>query len=203
MSAIKRGRITYFERPGPLNTGLVIEAVEERLKLGDLETVVIPVTTGRTAELFSNKLGDRANIITISEEEALSACKRIAVSEGGLLAKLVGRRLEEGSERAYRRLRRETFDLTFLPFCGEAWNLIVEPLFAFGQGVKVAVEVSVAAVEVGKVEPYARVIAVGGTGEGADTAMVVRTSTQREAFGKKPEKRLTIQEILAMPIEKW
>ncbi|MEM2122825.1 MAG: hypothetical protein QXE79_04230 [Candidatus Bathyarchaeia archaeon] len=200
---MKRREIFYFEAPGFMNTGLVVEAVEERLKLGDLRVVVIPVTTGRTAELFSSRLGGKADIVTISEDEAASACKRVVASEEGLLAKLVRGRLEEASERAYRRMRREAFDLTFLPFCGESWKLIVEPLYAFGQGVKVAVEVSVAAVEVGKVEPYSRVIAVGGTGEGADTAMVVKTSTQREAFGRRPEKRLSIQEILALPIEKW
>ena len=54
-----------------------------------------------------------------------------------------------------------------------------------------------------KVKPFTKIVAVGGTGEGADTAIVARTSTQKEAFNKKPEKRLSIQEIIAMPIEKW
>ncbi|MEM3607608.1 MAG: hypothetical protein QW238_01915 [Candidatus Bathyarchaeia archaeon] len=201
--SMRKGEILYFERPGLQNTELVLEAVEERLKLGDLRVVVVPVTTGRTAELFSNGLGGRADVVTISEEEAASACRRIAASEEGLLAKLVRDRLEEASMRAHRRILREAFDLTFLPFCGEDWRLVAEPLYAFGQGAKVAVEVSIAAVEVGKVKPYSRIVAVGGTGEGVDTAMVVKTSTQREAFGRRPEKRLSIQEILALPIEKW
>lgn len=67
---------------------------------------------------------------------------------------------------------------------------------------KDAVEISVICVEINKLRPYTRVIAVGGTEEGADTAIVARTSTQREAFGREPSKRLTVQEVIAMPIEK-
>ena len=66
-----------------------------------------------------------------------------------------------------------------------------------------AVEVSVAAVEVMKVKSYSKIIAVGGTGEGADTAIIATASSQNEAFGKDPKKRLSIQEIIAMPIEKF
>ena len=72
-----------------------------------------------------------------------------------------------------------------------------------GQGMKVAIEVSIAAVETLKIQPYTKIIAVGGTGEGVDTAIVVTTSTQKEAFGKNPNNRLIIHEIIAMPIEKW
>jgi len=54
-----------------------------------------------------------------------------------------------------------------------------------------------------KIRPLKKVISVGGTGEGADTAVVLRTSAQKLSFAGKPEERLTIQEILAMPIEKW
>ena len=93
--------------------------------------------------------------------------------------------------------------MTFLPFCGETWNAVRETLYAFGQGMKVAIEISVAAVEAGKVKPYTIIIATGGTGEGVDTAIVTRTSPQSEAFSKKDEKRLSIQEIIAMPKEKW
>jgi hypothetical protein len=141
-------------------------------------------------------------VIAISETQATSACKRIAYSDEGLLKKLVRSRLEGDSKPDYKD-RREVFDMTLLPFCGDTWDVIKEILYSFGQGMKVAVEVSVAAVEVKKVEPFTKIIAVGGTGEGVDTAIVVQTSSQKEAFSKIPEKRLSILEILAMPIEKW
>lgn len=201
MSVLKRS-VVYFEKPGFSNTDSVIEVVKERLRLGDVKVVVVPVTTGRTAERFSRELGKKAEVITITEDEVTSACKRIAYSDKGNLKKLVQNRLE-GALKTDSRRRREVFDMTLLPFCGDMWDVIKEILYAFGQGMKVAVEVSVVAVEILKVKPFSKIVAVGGTGEGADTAIVARTSSQKEAFGKKPEKRLSIQEIIAMPIEKW
>jgi hypothetical protein len=168
-----------------------------------VSTIIVPITTGKTAELFTRKLGGKAEIITISEDETVSVCKRISYPNQDILGKLVRKRLENTVGKDYQRLRREAFDITFLPFCGESWNAISQMLYAFGQGMKVAIEISVTAVEVGKIQPYTKVIAVGGTGEGADTAIVVKTSNQQEAFGKTIENRLLIYEILAMPLEKW
>ena len=202
MSLLKRN-IVYFKQPGFLNTGSVIEAIIERLKVGDIRIILVPFTTGKTAGIFLKKLENRAEIITVSEEEATVSCRRIASSDQGLLGKLIRKRLEAVSEDASKVLHREAFDLTFLPFCGESWNVVKEVLYAFGQGMKVAIELSIAAVEIKKIEPYVRVISVGGTGEGVDTAIVVKTASQNEAFGKNPDSRLSIEEIIAMPIAKW
>jgi hypothetical protein len=43
----------------------------------------------------------------------------------------------------------------------------------FSQGVKVCVEIAVMALDSGLVPPGEKVIAIGGTGRGADTALVV------------------------------
>ncbi|MEM2942417.1 MAG: hypothetical protein QXT81_03240 [Candidatus Bathyarchaeia archaeon] len=198
-----RRDVLYFENPGPANTVSVIDVVKERLTLGDLDVVLVPFTTGKTAEMFSNRLQGVAEVIPISEMDAISACKRIAYSDKGLLGSLVRSRLEEASDLERKKLHREIFDMTFLPFCGDTWTMAREILYAFGHGMKVAVEVSVVSVEVGKVKPQTRVIAVGGTGGGVDTAVITRTSTQQEAFGKQPEKKLMVQEIVAMPIQKY
>jgi len=200
---VQRRNVAYFDAPGFANTNSVIEAVRERLKVGDVEAVVVPATTGKTAELFAHELKDKVNVVTISEDEAISACKRIAYQDKGLLGRLIQRRIEAAGEDAQRKLRREALDMTFLPFCGETFAAVSETLYAFGQGMKVAVEVSVAAVEVSKVKPCSKIIAVGGTGEGADTAIVARASPQNQAFGKDPRKRLSIQEIVAMPTERF
>ena len=199
---VHKRNVAYFDTPGFANTNSVIEGVRERLKVGDIEAVVVPATTGKTAELFARDLKDTGNVVTISENEAISACKRIAYQDKGLLGRLIQKRMESAAEDVQRKLRREALDMTFLPFCGETYTAVSEILYAFGQGMKVAVEVSVAAVEVGKVRPYSKIIAVGGTGEGADTAIVARASPQNQAFGKDPRKRLSIQEIIAMPTEK-
>ena len=195
--------IIYLEKAGPSNTALIIEAVRERLAFGDVQIVLVPSTTGKTAKLFSNELSQTAEVQTISEEAAVTACKLISQSNQGLMGRLIGSRLEEGLDIAHKRLRREAFDITFLPFCGESWSVVKEILYSFGHGMKVAMEISVVSVEIGKVNPYSRVIAVGGLEGGVDTAIIVSTSKQEEAFGTNPCKRLIVEEIIAMPIKKF
>jgi len=54
------------------------------------------------------------------------------------------------------------------------------------------------------VKPYVDVIGVGGTGTGADTAIVARSTRTKEAFGGDRQRKLEIREILAMPLaKKW
>ncbi|MCW4033447.1 MAG: hypothetical protein NWF08_08690 [Candidatus Bathyarchaeota archaeon] len=200
--SVQERNILYFDKPGFQNTNPVIEAVKKRLESGDLKQVIVPVTTGRTAEQFIRELGKEVRIVTISEVEVAHACKRMAETDEGMLGKLISKRLKKRSGKMDKSFR-DVVDITFLPFCKEAWNVAKEILYAFSQGMKVAIEVSLAAVEIKKVEPYTRVIAVGGTGEGADTAIVVRLALQKDAFGKDPDKRLSVEEILAIPINKW
>ena len=53
-------------------------------------------------------------------------------------------------------------------------EIIANSLRIFGQGVKVTVEIAVMALDEGLI-PYGEdIIAVGGTGKGADTAVVIR-----------------------------
>ncbi len=79
-----------------------------------------------------------------------------------------------------------------------------ETLYAFGQGMKVAVEVVLSAVDCGALEPFKDVIGVGGSGTGADTAIVLRSTYPGTVFSKDKEKRLEIREILTMPLlKKW
>jgi hypothetical protein len=78
-------------------------------------------------------------------------------------------------------------------------EMLRESLYAFGQGLKVAVEVAMLAVASGYAEPFQDVIAVGGTSRGADTAIVVRATFPNHAFSQDESKRLQIREILCKP----
>jgi hypothetical protein len=53
-------------------------------------------------------------------------------------------------------------------------EIIAHTLRMFGQGVKVGVEIAVMALDAGAIPHGRDVLAIGGTGEGADTAIVVR-----------------------------
>jgi uncharacterized protein len=64
----------------------------------------------------------------------------------------------------------------------------------FGQGIKVCVEIAAMAADAGLI-PAGDVIAVGGTGRGADTAAVIAADSSNRFFNIK------VREILAKPVE--
>ena len=68
-----------------------------------------------------------------------------------------------------------------------------------GHGLRTAVEVIFMAVEAGVLKVGQRVIGVAGTGQGADSAIVMKASRFEDAVGPDPGNRLKIEEILAMP----
>ncbi|NLZ38638.1 MAG: hypothetical protein GX893_03415, partial [Firmicutes bacterium] len=62
-----------------------------------------------------------------------------------------------------------------------------------GQGVKVSVEIAVMALDAGLI-PYGEdIIAIGGSGRGADTAIVVQPAHAKDFFAGK------IREIICKP----
>jgi hypothetical protein len=70
---------------------------------------------------------------------------------------------------------------------------VAETLRWFSQGTKVCVEISLMAVEAGLVEAGREIIAVAGTNDGADTALVLRPTAARAV------KELRICEVLCKP----
>ena len=93
-------------------------------------------------------------------------------------------------------------DRTHLPLHTEGMDDIRETFRAFGQGFKVAIEVILIAADKGLITLYEDVIGVGGTGMGADTAVIARATRTEEVHHKDESKRLEIREVLAMPLKK-
>jgi hypothetical protein len=74
-------------------------------------------------------------------------------------------------------------------------NIVAETLYLFSQGMKVCVEVIAMAVDAGLVPKGAEVIAMAGTGRGADTAIVATASGSTRLF------EMSIRKVLAMPLK--
>lgn len=72
-------------------------------------------------------------------------------------------------------------------------SLVAHTLRMFGQGTKVCVEIAVMALDAGLI-PYGEdVVAIGGSGRGADTALVIRPAHAKEFFETE------IREIICKP----
>ena len=72
-------------------------------------------------------------------------------------------------------------------------RIVRETLYRFCHGMKVAVEIALMAVDAGLLDPDREAIAIAGTGEGADTAVIIRPACTRKF------RELEIREILAKP----
>ena len=72
-------------------------------------------------------------------------------------------------------------------------KIVRETLYRFCQGLKVAVEVAIMAADAGLLDTTRDAIAIAGTDEGADTAIVLRPACGLQF------KKLRIREILAKP----
>jgi hypothetical protein len=178
VAKVKRAA-TYFLEPGPENTDEVLAAVEERLAEGGIDTVVVASTSGRTGKKFAEALKGKAKVIAVSHEKMDTKLKEAIVKAGGT-----------------------AIDESHLPFHVRGIDDVRKTLYILGQGFKVAVEVILITVDKGVLEPYKDVIGVAGTGEGADTAIIARSTSSKEAFGKDSSKKLEVREIICMPLKK-
>jgi len=72
-------------------------------------------------------------------------------------------------------------------------SIVAHTLRMFGQGTKVAVEIAVMALDAGLIPYNSEVISIGGSGGGADTALVVQPAHAKNFFDTQ------IKEIICKP----
>jgi len=185
--------ITYFEQNGAENTDEVINLVRDRLKEGDIKSVVVASTSGRTGLKFAKQLGKKTNLVVVS---ARPGSKQPGVWEFDPEA------LKE-LENAGCKVIRQTHALSGLEksFTSKLSGISHSEVLAeslkslFSPGMKVAVECSIMALDGGAIS-LDKTIAVGGTGakgRGADTAVVVLPSHTNNFFDFR------VLEIIAKP----
>ncbi len=185
-------RILYFPQAGPANTGAVIDCVGARLAAGDIGHVVVASTTGSSARRLQAALaGTPVRLIVVGEHAGFSGgdAQRLeptvrAALEADGAAVFVGSHALSGVGRSVS---------SRFGGLGPA-EIIAHTLRRFGgDGLKVAVEVAIMAADAGLVPTDRDVLAVGGTGGGWDTAIVLRAAHQNSFFD------LEIREVLAKP----
>lgn len=74
-------------------------------------------------------------------------------------------------------------------------EIVATTLRMFGEGTKVCIEISIMATDAGLAEPGRDLVALGGAGKGADTALVVKPAHSQSFFETR------IGEIICRPAE--
>jgi len=184
--------VIYFESLGPQNTEEVLKAVRERAKELGIRYVVIASTTGKTAKKALEILGDLdLKLVVVTHhtgferpgEQQMSEATRKELEEKGVRVVTATHALSALERSISRRLGGAS-----------RTEAIAEALRClFGRGLKVCVEITVMAADAGAI-PMEDIIAVGGTGSGADAAAVIYPAHSNNFFDMK------IKEIIAKPL---
>ncbi len=182
-------KILYFEKPGIDNTDATLSIARERAERLGIRQIVVASSHGYTAK--------RAHAIFAGldvEIFAVTICGSFE-KEGWTMTPEERAGLEALGITVLTSLHAFGDDVSDA-FAGNPPNKIVrETLYRFCQGMKVAVEVALMAADADLLDMSREIIAVAGTGEGADTAIVLKPAYARKF------KSLEIREILAKPRE--
>jgi len=176
----KISKTLCFDEPGSKNTDSVIRAVSEKIDETGIKTVIIASTTGKTAVEFGKALRNKARLIAVSWKNVSAENTKELKNLGVTICNFEN----------------------YLPLHEGGKDLIRNTFYTFGQGMKVCAEVALIAVDKGLISARQDVIAVGGTGGGSDTAIVVKATSTADMLGPDTQKRLEIREIFAMPTKK-
>lgn len=181
---------TYFERPGKENTDTTLRLAYQRAHDLGMDTLLIATTTGFTAVRATELLPDDVEIVAVThstgfnepDKQQLEPAHRETLEASGAQI-LTAQHAFGGVGRAVRR--------QLGPH--QAEEIIAYTLRRFGQGMKVVAEIALMAADAGLVSVQAPVVAVAGTGWGADTAVVLQPVNAQAFFD------LEFMEIICMP----
>ena len=181
--------LILFDKPGKMNTDATIDASAERASELNISEIVVATTTGQTALTAKQAMPDR-KVIGVTLQAGV--WKKYAPPD----PEIVRQAKTQGVEflTATHSLMGNVASAIREKFGGVCSDeIIAYTYYTFGQGMKVAVEVAAMAADAGLLEMGKEVIAIAGTGGGADTAIVLSPAFTVKFFDTK------IHEIVCMP----
>jgi hypothetical protein len=182
-------KTVYFERAGQENTGEVLAIVKQRASELNIAKVLAASTNGDTAVQAAEALeglrviavSHSAGFKTPNTQEFTEENRKEFESRGGIV--LTATHTFSGLSAAMRK----DFGTYVIG------DIVANTLRIFGEGMKVVCEISLMAADSGLVRTDEDIIAVAGTGHGADTAVVLTPVNSAKFFSLK------IKEILCKP----
>jgi len=182
--------VVYFDKTGAQNTDLTLQVARERcLTLGIKEVVVASTHGGTGFKTLKVFKGTNVQIIVVGISHSFH-------SEGWVMDNAIRHQLENQGAKVLISLHALGDDINAGFSGSEVFypnQIVAETLRRFSQGMKVAVEITIMAAEAGLIGIDREVISIGGTHEGADTAIVVKPSYARHFLN------FEIHEILTKP----
>jgi hypothetical protein len=179
----------YFDSPGVENTDDTLRLAKIRAEELGLKTIVVATTVGDTGVKAAREFkGYKVVVVTHvagfkgPDTQELTPENREAIEKSGAYI-LTSAHAFGGISHAVRK----TFSTYVLG------DFMSNTLRMFGQGMKVVIEISLMAADAGLVSPNEEIVAIAGTGRGADTAVVLKPAHAHNAFS------LRVKEIICKP----
>lgn len=190
MSAVER-KTVYFEKAGKQNTDALLRVVKDYLEDANIKDIVVASTTGETG-VEASRIFKGYNVVVVTHCFGFREPERIELQEEykrEILANgakiFTGTHALSSVERAIRK------DFGTI----QSLELIANTLRLMGEGTKVCVEITLMATDAGLIPVNKDVIAIGGTGRGADTALRLKPANSSRFFD------LRIREVVAKPYD--
>src|SRR4030042_547863 len=180
---------TYFRTAGAQNTKALLSIVKEYIEKEDIENIIVATNTGETgAEAAKAFKGKNTVVVTHcygfqqpEKFELKDEFKEEILANGAKI--LTATHALSSAERTIRK----NFGTL------EPLELIANTLRLMGEGTKVCVEMTLMAADAGLIPVDKDVVAVAGTGNGADTALRIKPANAARLFD------LRIREVIEKP----
>jgi hypothetical protein len=181
---------TLFDKPGVENTDTALDLALKTAKALKIKKVIIASTKGSTAVIAGEKFkGSGVRLIAIAHQYGFREVgKTEFTSENLEKAERLGVKVHFATD-----LLTATVGAFREKYGGGFFGIVADTLRMFGQGMKVAVEISIMACDAGLISSDEEVVAVAGTHGGADTVIVIQPSYTYKIF------ETGIKEIIAKP----
>jgi hypothetical protein len=182
-------RTVYFDRPGQENTEEALRLARQRAGELGIKTALVASTRGDTAARAVAAL-QGLNVIVVTHshgfrepdtQEFTGENRRIVEGQGGVI--FTATHPFAGISRA---VRNKTSTSTL-------GDLVSDVLRVLGEGMKVVCEIAMMAADGGLVRTDEEVVAIAGTGKGADTAVVLAPVNSQDFF------KLRVKEVICKP----
>jgi len=182
-------KTVYFREAGAKNTDLLLKIVKNYVEKEEINDIVVASTTGETG-VKAAKIFKPRNVVVVTHHfgfrepgkiELLEENKREIIANGAKV--FTGTHALSSVERA---IRKDFGTLQVL-------EIIANVLRLMGEGTKVCVEITLMAADAGLIPVDRDVVAIAGTGRGADTALRIKPVSTARFFDLK------IREVVAKP----
>ena len=181
--------ILYFTEPDEVNTDETLKAVKERADELKIRDIIVASTRGGSGLKAIAAFKDY-NVVVVTHSTGL---REPGVQE---LSEEMAEKIKAGGGRiltathafsGVNRAIQKKFDTVY------PTGIIAQTLRLFSQGMKVCVEITAMAADAGMIPVDKDVVAIAGSGRGADTAIVVKPATAHNLFD------MVIKEIITKP----